>query len=755
MSKYVVLLLGVAGLSWSLDVTAAPAQALGVQAGSNELPEIVVTAERREERIQRVGATITALTGAELQSARITQPADIANLTPGLSTLNRTADDAPSFSIRGVGLDDYTPNNSSGTAVYYDGVYETGPIFLSFPIFDVSRVEVLKGPQGTLYGKNATGGAISLFAVEPGANQEGFLTAGYGRYSTLDVRGAGGASLNNALSFRLSGTLTRAGEGFQTDVDTGKDYGRPERYAGRLLVKYQPVSDFKVLLNLRAYHDGSRPSSYEHDMTSQINLAGVPVAPASLDVIPADPTRVRVGDLDLKRNTTVYGASLTTTKDLGFAALTSILAFDYADRYDVDNNDGVPITFYDYTQDDFARQFYEETRLSSNQSLFGKVNWIVGTSFSKQLYRSRDFVDVSAGEFPLGLFLTPPDLTSTGISVAQTDYVQSPSAFGLFVHTDTSLTDRLRVLAGARFSSDRAAVDGKSTEVGSANGGILFNGYGSTVAALKEAITSNRLSWKIGLEYDVTKRNLFYATVSTGTKSAVFALPPALDPASWRYVKPETLLSYEVGLKNSFLGNRVIANISAFYYDYHDRQTSVAFISPITGSFATSESNLPQARIEGIDFDGAVHPFQGLTVGGGYTYLDSRVTKTITQVSGEPLVLAVQPGDALAQAPRTSFVVHGAYNWRLTRTNQANVQLNYTYTAHQIDALGDPAGQYGPDDELTGRISVVNDTGWELAAWGRNLTDNRNLLSAYLQVVGRTIYLRPPISYGIEATRHF
>lgn len=718
--------------------------------GATELAEIVVTAQRREESVEKVGATITAISGQEIQDARIREPLDIANLTPGLSTLNRTADDAPTFAIRGVGLDDFNPNNTSGTAVYMDGIYETGPVFLSGPMFDVQRVEVLKGPQGTLYGKNATGGAINIISNGPDVTDNNYVTAGYGRWNTAELRAAVGGPLGNGFSARAAASVTYQGTGFQTDVDTGRHYGRTEQYGTRFMLQY--AGDFATtLLNVHASQDSSVPSSYEHDMTV---IPGCPECAQLFDVTPPSATRVRVGDLQLKRDETVYGASLTTKAPLSPGDLVVILGYDRTHHFNADNQDGVPQALYDYTQDEAVQQFYAETRLTSSAPLFERTDWLVGASYSWQKFLSHDFTDQSIGQ--IGLFETPPDLSLVrGLSIAQANVTQRPSGVGIFFHTSTKLVEGLRLVAGARYSDESIGVNGRTTENGSDDGGILFHGIGSTVVALDETHSSHLPSYKAGLEWDITSDILSYASVSTGTKSGVYYLGPAVDPASWRYVQPEKLKSYEVGLKGRYFGGKAIVNASVFDYDYRDRQTSVAFVSQVTGFFAASLDNLPKARIRGADLDVMLRPWRGLTLSASGTFLDSEVVQTITNVSGQPLLIPLPPGSALAQAPRWTYTVRGAYSWALGAQSKANLELNFKHTGTQIDAEGDPLGEYGPDNDLSARASVDLSDALQLGLWGRNLTNNHDLTVAFLQIVGRTIYIERPTSYGVDFTYRF
>ncbi len=734
----------VAALTSPLISSAALAQAPKVASDSSgvTLGDIIVTAQRREQTAQSVAASIAVLSGAQLTDSHIREPADIARLTPGLSTLNRTADTLPTFSIRGIGLDDFNPNNTSATAVYIDGVFQTGSVFLAVPIFDVARVEVLKGPQGTLYGQNATGGAISFLSNQPTDDLDGYVTAGYGRYDTIDLNGAVGGSLGHGFSARVAGTFTHQGHGFQTDIDTGREIGAKRRFAGRGLLKYES-GIFSTVLNIHGGHDYSIPASYQHDGSG-------PDADL-FDSTPLSAKRVRVGDLPMRRRETSFGTSLTTTVDLGTAELISILGYDHIKRFVVDNNDGNPQPVYDFTQNEKVGQFYEETRLSSKEPLFGRTNWILGTNYSRQHFLGNDFTDQST--FFVGVALMPPDIYTRGLSVASAHYLQKPSSLGFFANTSTDIVHGLRLILGARYSRDRVHAQGATLETGTADGGVLFNGVGSVVDSVDETRKSSKFDYRAGLEYDVAKDILFYGTVSTGSKSGLYYLGPAVTPVNWRYVKPERLTSYEAGLKTSFLDRKATLNVAGFYYDYRDRQTGVLFITfPL---FAASLANIPKASVKGFEVEANVRPLPGLALGGSLTYLDGKIKKSIDNVDGAPLLEPAPPGTRLAQAPKWTYNLNASYRVDLSDELKVTPSLNFQHVSTQTSAAFDALGNYGPQNVLDGRIAVSYRNDWTVALWGRNLTNNDDLLTANSGLIGRTVFIRPPISYGVELTKKF
>ena len=709
----------------------------------------MVTATHRAERLQKIGATISALSGKQVEEQRLRTPSDLSAVTPALSTVNFTADGTSVFAIRGVGLDDFNPNNSSGTAVYIDDIYESSPVFLSGQLFDVKRVEVLEGPQGTLYGRNATGGAVNIVSNTPQDTPGGFLRVGYGRWDTDDVSGAVTGPITSNLSGRLAGTFTHQGEGYQTDISTGSHYGQTKQGALRAMLDYKASPNTTITLQLRYSRDKSVPASWQADDT---DIPGCSVCDVALNTDTTSASRVKVGNLDLHRDEDTLGGTIGVLQQMTFADLTGTLGYDNIHRINVDNNDGVPAAVYNFFQNENVQQLYAEARLTSNRRLFGITDWIVGASYAYQDFAGHDSSDQSTAF--IGDFENPPDLTSTGLSVAQANYHQRPSSFGVFAHTTTWLTSRLRLLLGGRFTDEHASASGVSTETGSDDGGVLFKGFGSVVATLNQTQPFQNFSYTAGAEYDFNRRTLGYATVATSTKSGAFYLGPAVDPAEWRYVKPERLLAVETGVKTSLFDRRLVMDVSAFYYDYKDRQSSILFISPITQSIVASLVNIPAAEVFGSEASMTVRPVRQFDMTGAVSYLYSEVNRTIDNVDGEPLVAALPVGTHLAQSPRLTYDVTGHYRQPLPGGARLGVELDWRWSDLEKTTIDDPLGQYGPDMQLNGRISLTKGP-WDISFWGHNLLDTSEITAAVSSFVGQAIYRQRPVSYGLELTRSF
>ena len=710
--------------------------------------EIVVTAQRREQSAQDVPISITAVKGETLNALGIRQPADLARVTPGLSTANATSGGTPIFAIRGIGLDDFNPNNNSGVAVYVDDVGISSPVLLSGQLFDVDRVEVLKGPQGTLYGRNATGGAVNIYSRLPTEKTEGYATLDYSRWNRVEINGALSGKLADGITARVAGDYLKAFDGYQKDIDTGREFGKPNRLALRGTVQYKSSNDFTAVLSAHVTRDRSIALSPQSDGNEAI--LG-PASDGQVDTGTTDPSKVRVGDLHPRRHDNAVGVSLKLNYKMEDFTVTSITGYDRYHYRSVDNYDGMPGPTFDFFQNDLIKQFYQEVRLASSKGLFGgKVDWIVGGSFSHDSVRGLDASDQSSAF--VGAFLPVPDFTTRGLSVAQADYLQKRDSIGLFVNTETHLSDRLSLILGGRYSHDRIAFDGVSTEEGTAAGGILFGGQGAIVDSLDETHKVSKWSYRASLNYKLGRTLLLYGTVSSAYKQGAFYASPALDSSAWAYVKPEEVTAYEIGAKTRLLDGALTLNASVFQNDYKDRQSSLLFISPTSGLPAASLSTIPKARIRGFEAEAVARPLAGLSLSASVSHLDSKILTTASDVRGAPLFVPVPVGSRLSQAPKWTYMVSGRYERHLSEEWKAAVQLDYYRTGRQASVLADPNAFYGPQKRLGARLELVpSGKGPSAALWGRNLTDDRGSTYSFTSFFGgRTVYRQEPRSYGVQ-----
>ena len=429
------------------------------------LEEVVVTANKRAQSTQDIGVAVSAFNGNDVNDLNLETPTDLAAQTPGLSTTNGTSGGTPIFAIRGIGLDDFNINNSSGTGVYVDEVFASSPMLLGFQLMDVERVEVLKGPQGTLYGKNTTGGAINFVTNKPDDDFSASVTAGYSRWDSTNLDGHINGALSDKVNGRVAYSYSKQNEGWQTDIDTGREFGQVDKFALTGKLAFDLTDTTSMLVSAHIGEDNSKPLSPQND-DSEARAIDTLFFPPEFAVglldVPADSTSVRAGILDVSRDESGYGGAVTVMHDFENATLLSITGYESYDRDVIDNYDGTSLNFLDLDQSGELEQVSQELRLTSAGD--SEYSWIVGLGYS------RDEIKV------LDNFLM---FDSTGANLT-TAYDQTSTSWGLYFHNEYQLTDIVKLIGGIRYSNDKREFEGGTS---STDGTDLFD----AIAALPGA----------------------------------------------------------------------------------------------------------------------------------------------------------------------------------------------------------------------------------------------------------------------------
>jgi iron complex outermembrane receptor protein len=714
------------------------------------LEEVVVTAQRRSQSVQEVGVAITAISGDEMQALRIQQPLSLSTVSPSLSTMNATTDSTPLFLIRGIGLDDFNMNNSSGVGTYLDEVFASFPGFLTAAMYDVDRVEILEGPQGTLYGKNTAGGAINIISKRPTDQFEGYVDLDYSRWETIDVTAAVSGPLTDSVKARLAASATKQGEGYQTDIDTGAKYGKLNRGGARALFDIRPTGAASLLLNLHYLYDRSVPSSPSTPNVESLVPPNLPFPTAGLLNSPPGGTLVRVGGLPLHKNEHGDGAVATLNVDLGGLTLTSISAFDEFFAHSLDNYDGYPAADNNWTKNFQQQQFSEELRLGSPTG--GFVDWIVGAEYAQNWFHCRDSLDWT---FVYGL---ADSITDSGKAITAANFIQTQRSTGLYAHAETHLSTRWSFVTGLRYSHDEAAFNGVTIDptglltyaANSFTGVIVAN---TVLAALDQSRSSQNVSYRLEPEYQLTDKVLLYASVATAYKAGIFYGQPAQVGVDWGYVNPEHVLTTELGIKSRFFHDSLQLNAAVFDTDIHDRQSSLSlWAGPVgTQPLIAGLGNVPRSRIDGIQSNIEWRPLTGLEVHLAATYLHARVTETLTNDNGLALFTPVAVGQMLPDAPTFSGSWLVLYEHPVEGSVKMYAQANDHYIGAEHPYLADPT-TFGRGHSLGARIGVKNPARhWDTSLWVTNLWDTRPLTYAYAGSEGQqSSYYQKPRSVGVN-----
>ncbi|PHY18082.1 TonB-dependent receptor [Caulobacter sp. BP25] len=529
-----------AGAAWACGLTASTAFAEDRTGQSVALEEVVITAQRREENLQKAAVAVSAVAGDTLTKASVSQATDITRLIPVIQIA--PAASLTQIYLRGVGTFGANAFAEQGVAFNLDGVYLSRPTAPAGLFYDVERIEVLKGPQGTLYGRNATGGAVNVITAKPklGSNS-GQFTAEYGNYDTVKAFGAVNIGLGQDAALRVAGQLAKH-DGYFSD-----GYDDEDTKAIRAQLRYAPPGGFDATFAID-YADVGGMGSGGTIMPlvngdARLGPSDPKVIAAYVARNPTAPVPQIIAKDDGYQNNKFLGLQSTINGDLGFAQLTVIPAWR---KVDADFRSYASSFLIDITEK--SEQASLEARLAGKTD---RLNWVVGA------YGFSEFVNADQ------LF----DQGSNGSYIRSKLKTQSLAVFG---QTSWSLTDRLRVTGGLRWTKDNKRQNSYAES-------RPFVGFTASFTPIIQVVPTtavsdvdfDKVTWKAGLDYDLGEHSLLYGSISTGYKSGVLF---AARGQNWS--RPEELTAYTLGSKNRFFENRLQLNVEAFYWDYKDQQIS-------------------------------------------------------------------------------------------------------------------------------------------------------------------------------------
>ena len=738
------------------------------------LEEVIVTAQKRAQSVNDISISASAYTGNQLQAMGVDSAVDLGAFTPGLVTVNSTSGGTPIFAIRGIGLDDFSANNTSGVGVYADEVFASNPAFLSGQLFDIERVEVLKGPQGTLYGRNTTGGAINFITNKPADEFEAYVDVGVGRYSSKEFTAVVSGAITGDVIGRLSVNIAED-DGWQNDAETGNEFGGEDTMGVRGIVNFPFGDGGSATIKTYYSSDESTPVS------PQVSGLGDSLGDPSFDALNSakSATAVNVGTLPVARDENGSGIALTLEYSFDNFNVVSITAIDSYEREVVDNYGGSSAAILDLYQDNEMDQWSQEVRFVSNDDFTG-FSWVAGVNISGEKVAVVDTFDDSflvSDSVAVDFVLDPADIALQGADLLTADYTQETDSYGLYLHTETELKEGLRLTLGARYSYDNRSFEGVSTNYDA------DNSFNDTVALLDEEHDEEAVTGKIGLDWDYNENILVYSSVSNSYKSGAFYGAAILDDISWAYVEPEDVISYEVGFKATLFDSSLQLNGAAFMLEYENRQSLVTIVVDDFSNFLefpvadTTLINIPESEIQGFELDMRWAATDNLTVAAGVAYLDTKVTKapTTEDMRGinadasvndladgstipfvDALAAPLPKGVSLSQSPEWSYNAMISYDIAVGTNYLLNLQSSYSRTEEISAQLADANAITGPLDAWNAKISLSDrDEVWTASAWVKNIEDNSAESYAFTSFAGRSYYSQAPTSYGINLRYNF
>jgi iron complex outermembrane receptor protein len=696
------------------------------------LAEIVVTAQKRSEKAQNVPIAITALSSGDLKAAGLSSTQDLRAAVPALNFTTGTGGYGLPR-IRGIGATGQGPGIENPVAVYVDGVYLSSASAVLQSMFDTKQVAVLKGPQGTLFGRNATGGLIQITTEGPSSTWTSKGEIGYGNYNTFNAAGYLSGPLAQNLSFSVSGQYEKRAKGFGKNVVTGNDIQTSEQFSGRAKLLWTPGVNTSVLV---AVDTNGRNAVEPAFANFGLNTLGQNV-PAMIAAAGGNPQRDIYADSDPLLRTRQSGVSLTAEQDLGGAKLKSITAYRSSKIRDAFDPDGTAMPFIRVDNNEYDRQFTQEVNLTSTGN--GKLQWVLGGFYMWDSAGAQP--DTVTGIYTFGNNGSVKNINNVRLS--------SISAFAEGTYT---LAPDTHFIAGIRYTSD---VRDLFAVVQSYNGNI---GTTTSSGLTTDTHTFNQATWRLSLDHRFSPQVMAYASYNRGFRSGSYIAQSANNGVV-PLLRPEQVDAFEGGLKTDLFDRKVRLNLSGYYYN----EKNIQVMQVISG--VQNVYNAQGAHIYGLDADITWKLADHLRLFGGvnwtharytqftdavlsipypvaagfnpasYTYLSSKSGAVLAntgclgtqglptaQLGGNCLIYGDASGHKLQNTPDVTFSMGGA--WDLpTPAGKFTLAGNVYYNGGYVGA---PDGRVQQphytlvDSSLTWRLP--NDHLY-VRGWGRNLTN--------------------------------
>ncbi len=715
----------------ALGATSVPVRAqTNGQAPSVGLNEIVVTAQRRQELSQDVPIAVTPLPQDFLIENEIHTLEDLNATVPSFVTTNTVSYGAAPLSIRGIGGANGGGNffADEPVAVYVDGIYVSGLNFSTADLLDIGSIEVLRGPQGTLYGRNSTAGALLIKSARPTDEFEGYLRASGSSLDEWRITGAvSGPIVPGRLKARAAVQYSDR-NGWGDNTFDGSDVAASEDFSARLSFELTPNEDLTVNVVGEYLDREAVPATIQvADLSSVLAASPFVKRPDFSRVL--DDNDFALNDPNFVDSET-FQVMVSINYDLGWASLDSITGYRDYDLTGAQDSDGTALTLFNNNGDLSIKQWSQELRLTSNTD--GRLSWIVGFYYIHNNSKMNPF-----------LIRNFNALFGVG-TLAEFRAFQKLDALAVFADATYEITDRLSLTFGGRYSYEMKDFT-NDLLVSILNGGTIPPFAPPPLAGLTFAAgdvfsdppafvsddTWEDFSPRVVVDFKVTDDILAYASYSQGFKSGgfnAFGLAPSFDQ--------EDLNAYEIGLKSDLAGNRLRLNIAGFYYDYSDLQVRLGV--PTGG---VEIANAADATVKGVEVEATAVPMEGLTLTGNVSYLDAefdsgmlrRVPEGVTFPIGAPIPLEVVDvsGNRLSRAPKWQTYLSGEYRFPVSTIGTAGIQVSYRYQSNVFfleTNQTQPTFKSGGWNQVDLRLSLQSaDERWEVAVFGKNITDDRHI----------------------------
>jgi iron complex outermembrane recepter protein len=712
------------------------------QSGEDTMADIVVTAQRRSESVQKVPIAVTALNGEALQDRGDVTVASLAEEVPNLNVSEQIGQ--ARLTIRGIGVDDISVGSEGSVAFNQDGVFYSRSAAALASFYDVDRVEVLRGPQGTLYGRNSTGGSVNIITNRPTDDFRAGVELTGGNYETINsqgfVSGALAAGVDGRISFQ-----TQHHDGYGRNIETGNDIDNKDSQAVRAQLLFKLTDRLNVLLAGDYYRSDDRSNGYHYFGAGGVAPNGSVITPSGnlLGGTPASDIRDINSPFDPTARAHFYGGRIDVSYGLSDSVtLHSLSAYrrsEYALRADITLAGPAPALAVGLVEnsDEYSQEFQINVDTERNKFVSG-------------LYYMHEHI-YGSNYTPINLiYFGGPDFVTQGYEGSGT---LKTDAAAVYAQDTYNLTDALHLTLGGRYSWERKAID-------DALQFDLTRPYSPGNPNLSPRHIDHR-TWgdftpKVGIDMDIAPQTIAYASFSKGFKSGTYNIGAAAPP-----LKPEKVTSYEAGLKSTLDGGRLRANIAAFRYDYSDLQ-----VGKVQNNQLVLE-NAATARIYGVEGEFTVKPIEGapLVLSVNPAWLRARFTQYVTAdparpagdgVTTDPATGAPEfnlRGNTLVMAPDYTVSASAEYTFDIGRSKLAIRGESSWVGRTWFTPFNRPVSSQAPYN-LQNLYAIYTDSNdhWHVTAFVKNI-DNRTIEAASqvaTGIIGFPIvgFVYPPRTYG-------
>jgi len=717
------------------------------------LEEIVVTAQKREESLQQTTASITALTSDMLEASALPDLSSIEAMVPNLNF--RIGSDGGSSTlqafIRGVGQFDFAITTDPGVGVYLDGVYLARTVGANMEFADIHQVHVLRGPQGTLYGKNTIGGAINIVTKAPVGDRDFSLEATYGSDNYIGINGYAEFPIVDNVAGSLS-VISKKSHGWQERK--GDDAGNDDSLGARGHLNWTPTERFSSHFVVDAIQQtqnvyprvlsGFRPDAFIPFLYNTFAYPNDPCCSPNSDI-----DRSNVLNGNDRDDLSVHGASWTNDWELKGFNIKSITGYRDTDSDISRDSDNDPKDYFSATTDIEHTQWSQEL-IFSGQSFDDRLDWIAGAYYFSEDGDQNSIITVAEGLYEslngLPLDVTLPDGTPVAFLAESLDLTllydrnQKTESLAAYFNGIYNLTDSLRLTLAIRYTDEEKDLNVYSIRQSSQTPFIIpgstdTNSCSDVISSGRGSYYECKKSWeeispKIGIDYDLTDSIMTYAQISRGFRSGSFNARPT-STAEISTADPEILTSYELGFKSGWLNNRLTLNGAIFYNDYKDQQFLVNRSSASAGgALALIVDNAGQANATGFEFEFTAVPVTGLTLSGGLGYIDAEFDK-FESLNPETGAIEDLSDREFQDTPEWTMNLGAQYEFGFEGGSKLRILANAYYkddVFYTNDKLAVDYEVLHPDGFAqldAGVIFTTPGSHWQVSLHGRNLTDER------------------------------